>query len=154
MKKNGFTLLELIAAISIIGVIAIIVLPNFIEMFNNSVDNSMKITENNVLDAANLYLEDYCRNPMSSNHLATCKEERVFYEEDKLFFCLNSLQDKNYLDEVTYKENTNCIGVVTYTYEKYKYTNGKVYLFCGDPGNYVYVTEGGSPFRTVAEECL
>ena len=153
MKKNGFTLLELIAAISIIAVISIIVLPDFLNMFNKSVKESMKITENNVLDAANLYIEDYCRNPISNDHLTYCRNNRTFYERDKMFICLGTLQDKNYLDEVTYKEETSCIGVITYTYRDYKYSDGKVYLLCGENGNYTYITEGGERFKTVAQNC-
>ena len=153
MKKRGFTLLELIAAIAIIGVLAIIVLPNFVKLFNNSLDSSMKIAENNTLDAANLYIEDYCRNPISSGHLENCNNDKKEIDSDTVYFCLANIQNKGYLQDVNYKESTPCKGVIVYDYEDYDYKNGKVYLLCGLSPNYSYATEGFELYRLLIEDC-
>lgn len=42
MKKNGFTLVELLAVIVITAVLAVIAVPSILKLYNNSLKNSFK----------------------------------------------------------------------------------------------------------------
>lgn len=76
MKKNGFTLIEIIAVVAILGFLAIVAIPNIIKLFSRSTEETMKIQETNVLDAAKLFVEDYCRNPIDNAKLTTCNNSK------------------------------------------------------------------------------
>lgn len=57
-KKNGFTLVELLAIISILGVVMILVLPTVLDVFfktKNLLDDNTKKT---IVDSAKMYLTD------------------------------------------------------------------------------------------------
>ena len=75
MNKKGFTLVEVIAVVAILALLAVIAVPNVVKLFNSGKNDTMTIQENQVLDAANLFLEDYCRNPMDSEHSSYCKSK-------------------------------------------------------------------------------
>ena len=75
--KKGFTLVELIAVIAILGILVLLVAPNVIGMFSRGVSDTMKIQETNVLDAAKLYIEDFCRNPIDKSRLSSCNTSRM-----------------------------------------------------------------------------
>lgn len=147
--KKGFTLVEILAVIAIIGMLSIMIIPGVVQLFNDAVKDSMKVTENEVLDAANLYLEDFCRNPIDYEHRLNCNDDKHELDTDKVYFCLSTLQGRGMIKEVYYKESTSCKGIVIYEVENYKYKNPKVYLYCGDS----YTTEGGSTYQTYANGC-
>ena len=42
MRKKGFTLVELLAVISILAILVVIAMPNVIKMFNNSKKSSFE----------------------------------------------------------------------------------------------------------------
>ena len=76
MNKKGFTLVEIIAIVAILAILVIIAAPNVMKLFREGREKTMTIQENEVLDAAKLYLEDYCRNPISSSYLKECNDNR------------------------------------------------------------------------------
>lgn len=57
-NKNGFTLPEVLAVISIIGVIAILCIPAMINLFNGSYKRFDDINKDNIKDAARMYMVD------------------------------------------------------------------------------------------------
>lgn len=124
--KKGFTLVELLVVIALIGFISIIIVPKVISIFNDSLDKDIKIEENNIKDAAKLYIQDYCINSEEE-----CPETfKVAY-----YICLSDLQKKNsdgnkYLDVVKYKDDV-CKGAIVFDKEK-NYTSAKTYLKCGN----------------------
>ena len=79
--KKGFTLIELIAVMAIVGVLSIMIVPNVIKLLNGSMEDTMKITENEVVDAANLYVEDYCRNPINDEYRDNCLVDKKTINE-------------------------------------------------------------------------
>ena len=147
--KQGFTLVEVLAVIAIIGMLSVMIIPGIVDLFNDAVEDSMKVTENEVMDAANLYLEDYCRNPIDEDYRQHCSEDKHDLGTNKVYFCLSPLQGRKMIKEVYYKENTSCKGIVTYEMDGYKYANPHVYLYCGD----AYMTEGGDTYKTYANGC-
>ena len=55
MKKNGFTLIELIATIVILSLIAAISIPTVINVINDSREKNFKNSANNIIQAAKQY---------------------------------------------------------------------------------------------------
>lgn len=76
MNKKGFTLVEIIAIVAILAILVIIAAPNVMKLFREGKEKTIVIQENEVLDAAKLYLEDYCRNPISSDYLQECNDNK------------------------------------------------------------------------------
>ena len=58
MRSKGFTLVELLAVISILGVSAILGLPSLLSAFNNSKKILDSYTEDGIIDAAKTYITD------------------------------------------------------------------------------------------------
>ena len=143
MKKKGFTLVELLAVIAVLAILIIIALPNVLELFNNSSDTVMSVQEQNVLSAADNYLDDYCIHPINSERKSLCSSSVITLEEgtksSKKFVCVFTLVNASYIDKVFYRSGNQCQGFVIYdkANNSLDYSNGKTYLSC--PG---YTTEG------------
>ena len=141
MNKKGFTLVELIAVIAIIGILAILVLPDIVEYFNETSDDAMKIQENQVLDAANLYIEDACIHPINDRYKFYCSQHIKTVGSYKVV-CIGEILEEGYLENmVTFRNASKCNGFVMYDFSNNKYSDGKTYLSCGENG-IDYKTEG------------
>ena len=140
--KKGFTLVELLAVIAVLGILVLIAIPNVMKVFKSGKDTTMVTQEANVIDASNTFLEDYCIHRLSSLD-ATGKDKcnvivKDFYEENgvtKKYFCLADLVRTGYIPEVRSGE-ISCAGLIVYDKAKNSNThsNGKVYLKCGSDG--------------------
>ncbi len=152
MNKKGFTLVELIAVIAIIGILAILVLPDIVEYFNETSDDAMKIQENQVLDAANLMLEDYCVHPINDTYKSNCSN--VFKtSSSSRYICVKDIINNEYIEnKVTFRNASECVGFVKYDFTDNKYSDGKTYLSCGENG-IDYKTEGIDDFGVMYNEC-
>ena len=58
-KKNGFTLIEILAVVTIIGLIFILVLPKITNSLKNKKGDVDRTTTNLVLSATKLYVSDH-----------------------------------------------------------------------------------------------
>ena len=56
--KKGFTLVELLAVIIILGLLTIIAIPSIIGILNNEKENISDSMKNIIINAASLYIED------------------------------------------------------------------------------------------------
>ena len=119
MNKKGFTLVELIAVIAVLAVLVLVALPNVLGVFNKSIEEVMKIEETQATDAGNLYVRDHCgRTAKSKTDRSKCRNDVTTQKiEDKVYFCLSEIRGKGYIDEIKYKGNTSCDGIVLYDYD-------------------------------------
>lgn len=76
-RKNGFTLVELLAVIAILAILIIIALPNILKMFNNAKKNSF------VSETRGLY-KTAQQNFITSNGGASCYSNIPGFECDEL----------------------------------------------------------------------
>lgn len=143
--KKGFTLIELLAVIAIIGVLAVIVIPNVAKSYENSLIKLMETEENNMVTASDLFLEDYCISPISSEY--SCPNTYVKATKTG-YICLSRLQqnaidsNQGYIDSIKFKSE-ECYGFVFYSIENSSSIK-KAYLFCGynsNDGTYEYATD-------------
>ncbi|MBR4178357.1 MAG: prepilin-type N-terminal cleavage/methylation domain-containing protein [Bacilli bacterium] len=163
MNRKGFTLVEILAVIAIIAVLSIVLVPNIIENYKNSTDKAMQLQENESLDGAKLFVEDFCRNPISSNH--KCSNYEKTSTSGFVYFCLSTLQSniaipgfdsEPYLPGVNFKGGVPCDGFIKFTKNGNAYEDGKAYLVCKNPDEteYGYATEGYEAYTTELNSCL
>lgn len=145
MKKSGFTLIELLAVIAIIGVLAIMVVPNVVDSYKNSLNKSMEIVENNVKDAANIYVNEHCTDPLYDPETGTLYTCPSTYNSSK-FVCLSELTSGSepYIESVKYSK-TDCKGVIIFDS-----TGANVYLACGSE----YYTDKNVSSNSLYSECF
>ena len=149
--RKGFTLVELLAIIVIIGVLSSFVVINIVSYYKTSADNAVLTQESQVLDAASLAITDFCNRPADSK---TKKEKCVYSEstpnglvriddDGNGYVCLNKLKEAGYYTSEIYHSKTPCIGYVLFEKNDGIYDNGKTYLFCvnaADKSIYDYQT--------------
>ena len=99
--KKGFTLVELLAVIIILGIILIIAVPNILGIINDSRINSVVKSKDMFINSTRSYI--------SSNSDILPSELGSF-----ITITLSDLQDLGYIDEIKspYKEG-NCTGYIT-----------------------------------------
>ncbi|MBQ6285926.1 MAG: type II secretion system protein [Bacilli bacterium] len=132
MKKNGFTLTELLAVIAILGVIVLAVVPNVLKLFNQSVDKFFEQQQGYVLTAAELYVQDNCKKSTRIGYV--CPGHYEIVSNNERYLCLKEIQTADYIGEVSYKGNV-CEGMVIFD-ENGK--NGQTHLYCGRQSDQSY----------------
>ena len=155
-NKKGFTLVELIAVIAILAVLVLVALPNVLGVFNKSIEEVMKIEETQAVDATTLYIRDNCgRTAQNKEKRVNCRAtiNQNTLANNEVYFCLSTVQAEKYIDEIKYKGNTRCDGIIVYDYnaEEVLFKNGKTYLSCE---NGLYVTPGYEKYKEKIEKCI
>ena len=101
MKKNGFTLVELLAVIAILAILIILALPNTIKFFNESKENAF------IVEVKKLY--ESAKQEWMKNSILNTTE--VAYARTSSGDCSNSL-DLNGRKEINYYIKINKNGNV------------------------------------------
>lgn len=114
MNKKAFTLIELLAVIVILGIIATITVPTIVGLINNAKEDTLEEQKNVIINAADRWGTDNVRKlPKTS-----CYLEIDFLKQEGYIS-----SDKDIIDPTTNEEMTGCVKV-TYDGSKkqYKYT--------------------------------
>lgn len=126
MKKNGFTLTELIAIIVIIGILSLIVVPNVVSYIRNAQETSKEEILRNVKDAALDYaMENSKKSTFIPNN---CAVDYIVTDDkplnlpsgcSRVSVSVETLVSNNYYKDDAKKLKRDG----TITIYKYKYTN-------------------------------
>ena len=101
--KKGFTLIELLAVIILIGVLMVFLVPNALETFGSNKNQLTRIQKDQIKESVDLYLNDYCINPISDCY--QCPFETEYNElEDKIVIKYNQSNSIS-LNELVESEN-------------------------------------------------
>ena len=144
--KKGFTLVELLVVIVIIGALATLVLPGLLANYNKGINKIMKTQENLINDAAALAIQDHCNNPMSTEMKATCKYDsennkgllrqgkgdvdRDGTSDTFYYVCVKDLRREGYYDNELAHENRRCFGATYFKRDNNKFVNPKTLVYC------------------------
>ena len=114
MKTKAFTLIELLAVIVILGILATIVVPNIVGIINNSKKDTLNEQKQTVVDAAKRWGTDNVKKlPQSSCSLTITKLKAEGYLDI----------EKKVTDPTTNKEMTGCVKIeYDSSNNQYKYT--------------------------------
>lgn len=122
-NKKGFTLVEVIAIVLLITVIATLIYPNVLETYRNIKKSTMAVKENEVRNYAKMYISD-CMDYDTRDTLSGCKDTDTITSSGHIF--LEDLVNDQYMEPVEY-EKTECEGYVEFDENDYK-----VCLRCGE----------------------
>ncbi len=112
INDKGFTLVEILAVITILSLLMVFVVPNFLSLLNKSKASTIDIQKQMIISAARLYVED-CNNLQNKN--VTCN---FTVTDGKTIIDLNDLISNGYINEVKNKDKT-CNATITVKNEKY-----------------------------------
>lgn len=112
INDKGFTLVEILAVITILSLLIVFVVPNFLSLLNKSKASTIDIQKQMIISAARLYVED-CNNLQNKN--VTCN---FTVTDGKTIINLNDLISNGYINEVKNKDKT-CNATITVKDEKY-----------------------------------
>lgn len=109
MNKKGFTLVEILAVMALLSIILLLTVPNLTSLFKNSAEKTMEVQKKEISNAALLYLEDYCKNPIGVKVCPLSKNDEKYTGT----IALSELENNDYIDDVYYKE-AKCNGCINF----------------------------------------
>ena len=112
INDKGITLVEILAVLTILSLLMVFVVPNFLSLLNKSKASTIDIQKQMIISAARLYVED-CNNLQNKN--VTCN---FTVTDGKTIINLNDLISNGYINEVKNKDKT-CNATITVKDEKY-----------------------------------
>lgn len=108
MNKKGFSLVELIITVAILGLIMIIAIPNIQEALGNSKQELIKINKEQIEDTAKILVDEviYCDMSDTTKNIVgdSCSDAKT-----KL---INGLKDININDLETENVSEKCTGTI------------------------------------------
>lgn len=120
-KKTGFTLVELLSVLVIMGVILLLAIPSVLKLLHNDTDKKLQSLLKVTLEASEIYIDQYKKGFIASN--------------DKYNFNYENLLLNNYIKE----EDIHCSGTIQATRKKGNNFTYSAYLMCKDKkGNTIH----------------
>ena len=115
-KNHGFTLIELLVVITIIGILAIVLIPNMVGMRQRARDNSGKQQLAHLKDALRLYYNDYQAYPTTglNNAMNGCGDGDDACVNGGDFSANGTLYYKQLPDEFWYEQTLSGDGFVAW----------------------------------------
>lgn len=141
MKKNGFTLTELLAVIAIIGILSTIatfaVAPHLIKSKESALETTLTNLEDSAITYAleNLFIPNNCAITyyMSESHATFDKPSGCTIDTDKL-----KVQVRTLISEGYFKDDAKIVDRSGYVYiYKYKEKKSKSFLECYNGNNFI-----------------
>lgn len=116
--KKGFTLMELLAVIAILGIVTVITAPIITGSINESKNSAYERQKNLIIEAARSYMSKNPAKLGTSVTVQTLKNDGFLGNKN----IKNPLYVAGSTDEKTKIQNFNGIVCVTYSSNKYNYT--------------------------------
>lgn len=130
-KKLGFTLVELLVVIIILGVLMTVAYPNVINVFNDIKKSSMTMQENTIRQRAQMYVAD-CYDVETKWSLVGCANVNVTADQGYVY--LDDMITDKYMEPVSFN-GQRCTGYIDYRLSDYL-----VCVKCGPQDNPIYTT--------------
>lgn len=99
MKKNGFTLVELLAVISILGVIMIITIPGMLNLLGKSRHALSDLEKKNIKEAGTYYITDIDESITNYNGLSGYDFKKYIASNEYIKVSLKTLIELGYYDK-------------------------------------------------------
>ena len=143
MNRNGFTLVEIIATIAILSLLSLLIMPNIMKNYNQSKIDAITIQKNKLVEAGDIFLDDYCKDAINSSYKQKCEiyyqsldstlSSQLSDEKDYKYICVDDIKKLEYYTEDLKFGGTLCHGVVVYEIDKYTkmQTDSFSYVECG-----------------------
>ncbi len=108
-SKNGFTLVELLAVVVVLGIIGSIVTMSVMNIKKNASDDVFNKLQKEIADLGH---EIYTHEMISGNKELSDSFYNMYKNEDEFIITIDELQNKGYLDNVQspYKTDEECKG--------------------------------------------
>ncbi len=123
MKKNGFTLVEVLAVISILGVVIVFVVPNLLSAFYKSRDILSDYEKNTIKDAGKMYITDLDNGIKSYNGYSGYEFKKYAVANSGITVSLTTLIDEGYYDDA-------CTSKLCQKYQKSKLDDSSSKVEC------------------------
>jgi prepilin-type N-terminal cleavage/methylation domain-containing protein len=143
MNRNGFTLVEIIATIAILSLLSLLIMPNIMKNYNQSKIDAITIQKNKLVEAGDIFLDDYCKDAINSSYKEKCEiyyqsldstlSSQLSDEKDYKYICVDDIKKLEYYTEDLKFGGTLCHGVVVYEIDKYTkmQSDSFSYVECG-----------------------
>lgn len=106
MKNNkGFTLVEILAVISLLGVIMVLIIPGILNLVGDSKKRINELEKKDIMESGKLYLISIDENKTKYNDLSGYDFKKYMAENGYITVSLENLIDLKYYDE-------NCISKI------------------------------------------
>lgn len=121
MKKNGFTLIELIGVITLLGILVLIIYPVIDDVFNNSSSNLSESQRESLENIARMW---------GAQNTDLLSETAPYYLKIEDLKKSGLLENKDILDPETEEKVKGCIKIeyktnkYVYTYDEYQSIEG------------------------------
>ena len=116
--KKGFTLIEILAVVTIIGLLFVLVIPKITNSLSNKKEDISVINERLIISAAKNYVEDYIDEFAKENSKTYCLPIKTLIKENYLEEAKDITNDKDIV-------NTKCVKITFENSFKYEIKNKK-----------------------------